>query len=38
MIEVEIELEMFIYLSQAPPHQSGPLLLPLLVELLYDEL
>jgi len=36
MIEVEIEMEIIIYLSH-PPHQSGPLL-PLLVELLYDEL
>lgn len=36
MIEVEIEMEIIVYLSHAP-HQSGPLL-PLLVELLYDEL
>lgn len=35
MIEVEIEMEIIVYLSHA--HQSGPLL-PLLVELLYDEL
>lgn len=37
MIEVEIEMEIIVYLSHAP-HQSGPPLLPLLVELLYDEL
>lgn len=38
MIEVEIEKygNNRVYLSH-PPHQSGPLL-PLLVELLYDEL
>lgn len=36
MIEVEIEMEIIVYLSHAP-HQSGPLL-PLLVELLYEEL
>lgn len=38
MIEVEIEMEIILYLSHAAPHQSGPPLLPLLVELLYDEL
>lgn len=37
MVKVEIEMAIMIYLSH-PPHQSGPLLLPLLAELLYDEL
>ena len=34
MVKVEIEMVVMIYLS----HQSVPLLLPLLAELLYDEL
>lgn len=37
MVKVEIEMVAMIYLS-LPSHQSVPLLLPLLAELLYDEL